>query len=232
MRHTLRLLCCAVLTAAVLCGCGQNGDGNPAPSGSSETAASVQTDGVPADAAEQLRAVLEQEPAAVPADGWTDDTLLDVTYVNGKKLQIPFSMDALGDGYQVVTDEDNFIQREEKTTAALSYYGMICGLLTTPGKVTPESFAEQQFSGITFYTMVTEPESYPEVFPISINGVTICTSYDEMVARLGFTAVGDEDPNTTGRSHTVTGLTEHYYVRIIVTDAVVRHITIAQRDSE
>ena len=66
-----------------------------------------------------------------------------------------------------------------------------------------------------------------------MNGVTIGTKYDDMKARLGFTA--DEssgDPNTSGKSFTVTGLTDSYYIRIIGKDAEINHITIGPKNTD
>lgn len=55
---------------------------------------------------------VRQEPAAVPEKGWTDETLLDVIYVNGEKQTLPFTLNDLGEGFDFLTDDKNFLVKD------------------------------------------------------------------------------------------------------------------------
>lgn len=63
---------------------------------------------------QKLRSVSEQEPAAVPENGWTDETLLDVIYINGEKLTVPFTLNNLGEGFDFLKDDKNFLVKESR----------------------------------------------------------------------------------------------------------------------
>ena len=227
MKRAFALIIAAATLAACTAGCGDKAE----KSGAESTSAVSE---VPESVNKELKEAIEADAVPVPDGGWTDDALLAVTLVNGKKLSIPFTLSDLGEGFGVETSGDNFMKKESgETTASLTYYGRICGLLTTPADATADNFASQEYSKLTFYKKVSEAEKYPEVYPISMNGVTIGTKYDDMKARLGFTA--DEssgDTNTSGKSFTVTGLTDSYYIRIIGKDAEINHITIGPKNTD
>lgn len=219
-----------ILAAALLTG-GIAGCGDKAEKSSAESSAAVSE--VPESVKNKLTDAINMAAVPVPDGGWSDSALLDATYVNGAKLKMPFTLADLGEGFDVDTNGDNFLPEEGKTTALLTYYGRPCGLISTKAEVSAKDFASQEFSWLTFYKTDKEPEKYPEIYPISVNGVTIGTMYDDMVARLGFTA--DEssgDPNTSGKSFTVTGLTDSYYVRIMGKEAKINHITIGPKTEQ
>ena len=46
----------------------------------------------------------------------------------------------------------------------------------------------------------------------------------------GDKAESSEDPNTSDKSFTVTGMTDSYYVRIIGRKSVIKHITVAPQN--
>jgi len=224
MKKSLALILAAAMLTTGTVGCGDNAE-------SSKSQGSAVAEEVPENVNKKLTDAINIQAVAVPEGGWTDEALLDVIYVNGEKLNIPFTLCELGEGFDIDTSGDNFIQREGKATAALTYYGMICGLVSTQADATADDFASQNLSGITFYKSEKDSESYPEIYPISVNGVTIGTKYDDMVARLGFTvSESSEDPNTSEKSFTVTGMTDSYYVRIIGRKSVIDHITIAPKN--
>lgn len=231
-RKLLLALLCTVLTVPMMGGCGQNSSHSVNEDSVVQNEDDI-TGVIPEEVKKKLTEVLEQEPVAVPADGWTDAELLDVIYINGEKMNIPFTMVDLGEGYSLLTDEENFIQQEGETSAVITYYEMPCGLVKALTDASPENFAEQVFSGITFYTVPANANQYPDMFPISINGITIGSSYDDIVEQLGFTVdENQEDPNVSNESFVVTGYTESYYVRIIGFDATINHITLGLRTSE
>ena len=224
MKRTLALILAAAMLTTGIVGCGDKAE----TSKSQETAV---TEEVPENVNKKLTDAINMQAVAVPEGGWTDEALLDVIYINGEKLNIPFTLSKLGEGFGVDTSGENFVQRDGKTTAALTYYGMICGLVSTQADTTTDDFASQNLSGITFYKSENDSDSFPEIYPISINGVTIGTKYDDMVTRLGFTvSESSENPNTSDKSFTVTGMTDNYYVRIIGRKAVIDHITVAPKN--
>lgn len=227
-------LLCIALNVPLMGGCGQN-NSHSANEVSIVQSGNESSEGIPEEVKQKLTAVLEKEPVAVPADGWTDAKLLDVIYINGEKLTMPFKVKDLGEGIDIRTDGDNYVSGtslsgQSSSTATLTYYGTECGIATVREELSPEEFESHGISFISFSTLSSET---PEIYPISINGVTIGASYDDIVERLGFTVEENQaDPNVSNKSFVVTGYTESYYVRIIGFDATINHITFGLRTSE
>ena len=112
------------------------------------------------------------EPIPVPEGGWTDETIKDVIYINGKNLQLPCTIDDLGDGFEIVPDKEADKKLEEKGFAAyfLKYNGIEVGVVI---------IKEDKIRVLTFdcsdYNDPTKiREDYPEI-PFSVNGITIGT---------------------------------------------------------
>ena len=76
---TRTVLLCTLLAVGLLTGCGQSNP--PADSSAGESVCSI-----PDEMRQKLTEIAEQKPVAVPAEGWTDDSLLDVIYLNGTKI--------------------------------------------------------------------------------------------------------------------------------------------------
>jgi hypothetical protein len=52
-------------------------------------------------------ASIEYKTIDPPEDGWTLELLNEVFYLNGEKTELPFTLDKLGDGFEVIIIEEN-----------------------------------------------------------------------------------------------------------------------------
>lgn len=224
---TRTVLLCTLLAVGLLTGCGQSNP--PADSSAGESVCSI-----PDEMRQKLTEIAEQKPVAVPAEGWTDESLLDVIYLNGTKMQMPFSLQDLGEDFGMLTGENYYLSGtsnagENRSLATITYYGKRCGVAGIREILTQEAFKAKELSFIAFYKY--PEEDTPELFPISVNGVTIGTSYADMTAKLGWTVEKDaEDPNTSGNSFSVIGYTETYYLKVMGQDAAVISIAFGYKD--
>ncbi len=224
-RKMIALALCSLMSAYACCGCNPAGNESKNQQTSSAQTSDAATAGIPEDVRAKLQAVLDAPPVPVPEEGWTDETLLDVIYINGEKLQVPFSLESLGEGFDYLTDDDSFLHKKDGTYAGITYYGIPCGICSTPITSSVESFRQDTLNMITFDALMNEEPI--EMLPISINGVTYGTSYNDMVSRLGLTVKeGMDDPNTSGTAFTVFGYTESYRIMISGSKAEVRSITL------
>ncbi len=112
------------------------------------------------------------EPIPVPEGGWTDETIKDVIYINGKNLQFPCTIDDLGDGFEIELNEEADKEMKEDGSAVyhLNYCGNCIGLVGMR-----ESNKIYLLHLDTFDSPI---ENYPDI-PFSINGVTIGTPISE-----------------------------------------------------
>lgn len=224
-RKIVAVALCSLMSAYACCGCNPAGNESKNQQTSSTQESNDTANGIPEDVRAKLQAVLDAPPVPVPEEGWTDETLLDVIYINGEKLQVPFSLESLGEGFDYLTDDDSFLHKNDGTYAGITYYGIPCGICSTPITSSVESFRQDTLNMITFDDLMNEEPI--ELYPISVNGVTYGTSYDDMVSRLGVTDEERvEDPNTSETSFQVVEYTESYRILIYGSKAKVRSITL------
>ena len=171
------------------------------------TAGCAQSDKASESAVAEILA--KTEPVPIPEGGWTEETILDVTYINGKPLKLPCAFDDLGEGFEYVPDEeaDSRMQKFGFASYELKYNGVLVGTVGF-------SVESERVTGFTFNSRYDE--KYPAV-PISVNGVTMgspVSDFEKYVAE-------DECPNdTTGDSkiHSNIGQYEHLYYDFAKTD--------------
>ena len=123
------------------------------------------------------------EPIPVPEGGWTDETIKDVIYINGKNLQLPCTIDDLGDGFEIVPDKEADKELEEKGSATykLNYYGYNVGQLY---KNESDKILSIYFEACESETSCNVRADYPDI-PFSINGLTIGTTSSEIKEIMG-----------------------------------------------
>lgn len=144
------------------------------------------------------------EPIPVPEGGWTDETIKDVIYINGKNLQLPCTIDDLGDGFEIVPDKEADKELEEKgsETYKLNYYGYNVGQLY---KNESDKILSIYFEACESETSHNVREDYPDI-PFSINGVTIGTPFSEVKEIMGEDFSNKEDLGF------ISFRTEHFWI--------------------
>ncbi|MBQ8966595.1 hypothetical protein [Ruminococcus sp.] len=131
-------------------------------------------------------------PVPVPEEGWTDETLGDVIYLNGKKLQLPCYVEDLGEGFEVEPDEEREKNLEDKgySTFFLDYYGYNVGVISLKGA--DRKVISLDLTCYDDYDKLVK--EYPKL-PFSVNGVTIGSSIEDMRTNLGKDSADDKEPD-------------------------------------
>lgn len=128
------------------------------------------------------------DPVPVPEGGWTDETIKDVIYINGKNLELPCTIDDFGDGFEIVPSKkaDEELEEYGEALYELNYYGYLVGDVYIHGS--------NKIYDLFFDTFERPIEDYPEI-PFSINGVTIGTPYSEAKKIMGEEILYRKDPD-------------------------------------
>lgn len=169
------------------------------------------------------------EPIAIPESGWDEKSIKSVIYINGKNIDFPFTFADLGDGFATDPNYEPYVNEENNTVRYdLDYYGEHVGGVW----LTDYDKFDDPYSGVISEIKFIISEDYlPNKnanYPININGITIGSSYDDMVNKLGFVPDNPKlkpDNNDDGGF----GLTEHIgdiAIKIAGIDNMVTSITI------
>ena len=213
MKKTILMLICSAILICPLAGCSVGAS-------SSQDSAAVQS---------SEKNLTDFEPIAVPENGWTEETISAVTYINGEKHGFPLRLDDFGDGFSLQTSGGSFLKKGDKNTVGICYNGKNCGLITVKGDCDENTIGQKDIVSITFSLGSDLDPDAPDVFPISINGVTIGSTYDELVEKLGFVyEKKDIDPSNSDKIFYVTGTTAGHAYRFQFSHNIVCGITIAE----
>ena len=162
------------------------------------------------------------DPVPVPEGGWTDETLKDVIYINGKNLDLPCTVDDLGDGFEIEPDKEADKELEDKGSASynLDYYGYNVGYII---KMEKDTISSIYFESGTFQFSSDVREDYPYV-PFSINGVTIGMPFSEAKEIIGEEYIDEEDK--------ISLRTEHFWIVIRSCDDKIKSIQVYKKLKE
>ena len=199
-----------VLAAMMMCvGCADTGGSEKnAPTSAKQSAVST---------------VSMPDPVPVPEGGWTDETLKDVIYINGKNLDLPCTVDDLGDGFEIEPDKESDEKLKEKGSATylLDYCGYCVGIvgMKEPDKIYLIDF--NIFDKSIEYLM----KDYPPI-PFSINGFTLGTPYSEVQEIMG------EEFSDKGDRGYISFQPEDYWITVSDDDGRVSKIKILLRNKD
>ncbi len=200
MKKRLLCLTTAVILACSMAGCGDVKDDSSA--ADSTAAAAVKTESV-----ETPPDLPEIEPVPVPEGGWTDETINDVTYINGKKINFPCKFKDLGEGFEIIKNDDFELNKKTKTVlAAVSYYGEIIASCKLRDCEDTNNLEEKELIYICFAPGLADEYSsdVPDKWPINVNGVTIGSSLDDCEKNFGL-ELGSFDDDDFNRFNDIRG---------------------------
>lgn len=126
-------------------------------------------------ASEQSESI-EYKTTEPPEGGWTTEEIMSVTYLCGRKMSYPLSLDSLGEGFRL-TNYSRFLALGKLTPASLLYKGQQLANATV---INYEN--EMMIYNIVTFTDICEVEG---IEPFVINGVTFGDSYEDVLAALG-----------------------------------------------
>lgn len=179
-RKILCLFLCSVMLAGGFCGCESKSD-------LSQSGSSTITD-IPAEAMERLNKAHDIEPVIAPKEEWDTEKICNSFYINGKQFDYPFTVNDLGDEFEIIdTEEYKFHHDEEKKNihCYLTYYGDVVALVRIDDCENPTDVLNRPIGSIVFMDEISKRK----VFPFSFNGVTIGDSEERMFENLPFMKV-------------------------------------------
>ena len=181
MKKRLLCLTTAVILACSMAGCGDVKDDSSA--ADSTAAAAVKTESV-----ETPPDLPEIEPVPIPEGGWTEETIQDVIYINGNNVHLPCKFEEFGDGFEISIDEyTKFKEHNDYNYASVTYKynNVMIGLMSIGNCTNQDELQSGDIRFISCDSDLLEDGSNNRV-PISLNGVTLGSSKEEVEKYLGF----------------------------------------------
>ncbi len=170
------------MMAVGVCGCESKSDLSQ--SGSS----TISKADIPAEVMERLNKAHDIEPVIAPKEEWDTEKICNSFYINGKQIDYPFTVNDLGDEFEIIdTEEYKFHHDEEKKNihCYLTYYGDVVALVRIDDCENPTDIFNRPIGSIVFMDEISKRK----VFPFSFNGVTIGDSEERMFENLPFMEV-------------------------------------------
>ena len=192
-----RLLC---LTAAVILACSMAGCGDVSDSSSVESAKDALANTESVETPPELPDI---EPVPVPEGGWTDETINDVTYINGKNINFPCKFKDLGEGFEIFKDDVELNKEKKTALVSVSYYGQIIASCKLRDCEDMNNLEDKELIYICFEPAIAEDyaSGVPEKWPINVNGVTIGSSLEDCENNFGLDLDDDDGSIYMERIH-------------------------------
>jgi len=187
MKKRLLCLTTAVILAFSMAGCGDVKDDSSAVDSTAAAAVNTESMETPPD-------LPEIEPVPVPEGGWTDETINDVTYINGKKINFPCKFKDLGEGFEIFPDDIELNKEKKTVLASVSYYGEIIASCKLRDCEDTNNLEEKEIIYLCFEPALASEYSsdVPDKWPINVNGVTIGSSFEDVENNFGL-ELGDDN---------------------------------------
>lgn len=159
-----------------------------------DSAVITETASIPDEVKEKLAAAANMESVPVPDNGWTDEALLDTVRINGEKVEFPFTLNDLGDAFAPIKDDFQNLNAKGIGMSNFEYYHKKAGLIYTYSTSDLNNISNDAIQQFTI--KIENDEAIKGNLPLSINGITIGSDYDEINEKLGFIASEDNVPNS------------------------------------
>ncbi len=139
-----------------------------------------QTENVPSE----VTAVTEIETIPVPEGGWTRESLNDVIYINGVNYEFPLTLEKLGEDYEC--DEIAYLNNHSNAFVENGDHKYLISFNASENDpVNNSTVVTSIMTASTFYETVESDENLISKNAISVNGLTLGSSYDEIFDILG-----------------------------------------------
>jgi len=173
-RNTISLILCLASAVSALTGCGSAENGSTAADTSSVAAETT---------ASKAFSVTDCHVMQPPEEGWTAKELMSVTYLYGRQLTYPLTLDALGDSIELKNIEPNIAGNVHAT---LCHGGQVVGNVIFSVKNVEEVGQDTPIDQFMFMGDNNTPDS------LIINGKSIDTEFKDMQSCLGEEAKNGE----------------------------------------
>jgi hypothetical protein len=134
--------------------------------------------------------IAEYKTIPPPEDGWTLELLNEVTYINGKDIDLPFCLDDLGEEFTV---ENVVVSQNDSCRGDICYKGKF--MFTASSSTAGSDF--ERNDEIDFFVLgLKDNESSLELSDFfSINGVSMSSSMNILYKNLGIDFLRDKRNN-------------------------------------
>ena len=134
----------------------------------------------------RLEALYAAKPVPVPENGWTDETLRPVLLLCGKPAESSFCLKDLLYGYSLSDEETAYCETyaDQIFARTLALNDALCTMTGVSGaEGLSESAVPEHLLLSADWTLI--PEEGGERYPVTVNCVTIGSTYEEVKERLG-----------------------------------------------
>lgn len=173
-------LTAVVLTAVLFSACGAEVDDN----GTSDNDIIIESTDTQVENINERLGKDEIKTIEPPEDGWTLDELLNVTYIYGKKIDLPCALGDILDGDFSLGEGNPLFETSDTKTVMLNYNNepIASMLLSVDGNDGNNSISNQSIVDSIFLANFINENNKENVF---INGVSLSDNYDVIKEKLG-----------------------------------------------
>lgn len=166
------LLLSVLISLTLLAACGAE----PSPSLTAESAAT-------------LNAVFMLPASRVPEMGWDEESFGYAVYIGGYQHPFPTTLHQCGSLFSIAEDDAFQFSEDGTVTGHLLFQGCYVGTVKLSDCVSESKMYEGRVRSLTFTApKAGDGNTYPSVYPISLNHVTIGSTAEEIEDFLGFPA--------------------------------------------
>lgn len=162
----------AIVLALFLSGCQPSSDESMQNSTTSQTTSQTAT----------LNSAYEATP--IPEGGWTVEELAKTIRINGKPVEIPFTIDGLGENYKI-NDKYTFWKDDETTVTITVMYHNIDFMVAYITDIENKDINTLTSKDITRFTINDIAFNSEALKIISINGIVVSSTKEEVIYALG-----------------------------------------------
>ena len=177
MKKSLLCLTAAVILAFSMSGCGDVSDSSSAES-AKDALANTESVETPPE-------LPDIEPVPVPEGGWTEETIQDVIYINGKNVHLPCKFEEFGDGFEISIDEYTKFNDDNHAFVTYKYNDIMIGGMGIDNCANQDELQSGDVVYIWCSTDYLEDGSDNRA-PVSINGVSLGSTKEDIENNLDF----------------------------------------------
>jgi hypothetical protein len=125
---------------------------------------------------------IEYKTIEPPEDGWTLELLNEVTYINGKDIDLPFCLNDLGEDFEF--ESHGYARRTGLNYGDLLYKGRYISEISFPTSGESDYDDSYNMNCITVYRGIPIVSGSPKMFLI-VNGITIGSTLEDALNSFG-----------------------------------------------
>ena len=126
--------------------------------------------------------VAEMKTIEPPKDGWTLDELMNVTYIYGKTINLPCTLNDLPKEFTCDKTDSLYFEEANYLSVTLNYNDEFIGSIGLQNCATPDDISEQSVVDRLFVSDWANDKNKDNIF---VNGLLLNDDYEAVVEKLG-----------------------------------------------